>query len=833
MSKQLGSLLLQSGIVDQEQLEAHLEQARRRNVPLWDIVLEEKQISEESLADAFSRWLRIPRVRMASVQIDPEALKGVNEELARKHICIPVKVEGKSLVIAMANPSDFSALQDLQFASGMNVKPVVASRTEITDAIEQYFATEEKAEDFLENVADAIDFRIVNPEKEEDDNTDLDRMDARGSAHLPPVVKMCNLVIRDAIKSKASDIHIEATLNAVQVRFRIDGVLRDYMQIPKWLQNAVVSRLKILAKLDIAERRVPQDGRIKVQFQNRSVDMRVSTLPTHFGEKVVLRILGSATVPTLKDLGFSDEQLEIVDSSLQQPQGLILVTGPTGSGKSTTLYACLEKKKSPEVNIITVEDPIEFQVPGINQVQVNIKAGLTFAGCLRSILRQDPDVILVGEVRDKETAEIGFHASATGHLVLTTLHTNGSIPTIARLLDLGIEPVNITDSVAVVVAQRLARRVCQHCKEEYTPSPKLLERLRLSEADMRFYRGRGCTECGRTGFSGRLAIVELLRMTPTLKELIHRRAPEAEMRKAAGLAGTRFLLEDAMDKVRQGLTTIEEVMRVVQVQEDEITRCPKCESFINLDFSTCPYCMYELKHLCASCGQELKMEWRICPYCNTRTTTQPSLPAPAEPPVAEPTRASAAAAAAPSGGAAGPAAVPHGKKKGRGHADEGVGRPEPAPVPPQPQSVEAASSGLGPARSTVAPSSKRPRILVVDDDDGIKVVVRKALEQLPMEVEIMTASDGVEALEKMKADPADMLVLDVMMPRMDGFTVCEKLRQDLRTTFVPILMLTANADESNRTKGYLVGADDYMNKPFNVPDLNARVTRLLRRTYGL
>jgi type IV pilus assembly protein PilB len=826
MSKQLGSLLLQSGIVDQEQLEQHLEQARKRNVPLWDIVLEEKQISEESLADAFSRWLRIPRVRMASVQIDPEALKGINEELARKHICIPVKVEGKSLVVAMANPSDFNALQDLQFACGMNVKPVVASRTEIIDSIEQYFSTEEKAEDFLENVADAIDFRIVNPEKEEgNDNTDLDAMDARGSAHLPPVVKMCNLVIRDAIKASASDIHIEATLNAVLVRFRVDGVLRDYMQIPKWLQNAVVSRLKILAKLDIAERRLPQDGRIKVQYQNRSVDMRVSTLPTHFGEKVVLRILGSATVPTLRDLGFGDAQLQIVDAALGQPQGLILVTGPTGSGKSTTLYACLQQKKSPEVNIITVEDPIEFQIGGINQVQVNVKAGLTFAASLRSILRQDPDVILVGEIRDKETAEISFHASATGHLVLSTLHTNGTLPTLGRLLDLGIEPVNITDSIAVIVAQRLARRLCQHCKEEYTPAAGLIERLRLNTEDMRFFRGRGCNECGRTGFSKRIAIVELLRITPTLKDLIHKHAPEAEMRKAAGLAGTRFLLEDAMDKVRQGLTTIEEIMRVVQVAADEITRCPKCESFINLDFSTCPYCMYELKHLCASCGQELKMEWRVCPYCNTRTSTQPALQAAAVPIESEPPRASAAAAAA--APAAAPAQERETKKKTR---RDQSGIHEAAAAAPAPQSPAA---GLKPVQSPAAPQTKRPRILIVDDDDGIKLIVKKALQQLPMDVEIMTASDGVEALEKMKEDPADMLVLDVMMPRMDGFTVCEKLRQDIRTTFVPILMLTANADESNRTKGYLVGADDYMNKPFNVPDLNARVTRLLRRTYGL
>jgi type IV pilus assembly protein PilB len=801
MSKELGALLLQAGIVDQKQLEESLDQARRRNVSLWDIVLEEKQISEESLAEAFARWQKIPRVRLASTAVEPEALKKISEELARKHICLPLKTEGRSVVVALANPADYSALQDVQFACGMTVKPVVATRTEILDAIEEYFATEDRAEDFLENVADAQDLRIMTPEKEEE--TDLDRLDARSSASLPPVVKMVNLVIRDAIKSAASDIHIEAALNAVQVRFRVDGVLRDYMQIPKWLHNAVVSRLKILAKLDIAERRLPQDGRIKVQLQNRPIDIRISTLPTHFGEKVVMRVLGSSQIPTLASLGYSDEQLAVLDAALSQPQGLILCTGPTGSGKSTTLYSCLEKRRSAEINIITVEDPIEYQLPGINQVQVNTKAGLTFANCLRSILRQDPDVILVGEIRDLETAEIAFHASMTGHLVLSTLHTNSALATLSRLLDLGVDPVTITDSIALIVAQRLARRTCLRCKEEYEPSSKLLEKLRLDEPGLHFYRGRGCSACNQTGFSGRIALCELLRMTPSLKDLIHRKAPETEMRKAAGLAGTRFLLEDAMDKVRLGVTTLEEVLRVVQLQEEEIIRCPKCGSYINMDFSTCPYCMHELKHLCQSCGQELKLEWRICPYCNTRTGTERALP-PAE-------------------------------EVGISTARMSSYPPVPPPPAPAPAPTPAAAAAPAPALQApgAQPLSKKPRILVVDDDDGIKVVIKKALTQLPIDVAVDTASDGVEALDKMQQDAADLVVLDIMMPRMDGFTVCEKLRQGVRTAFTPILMLTANADESSRTKGYLVGTDDYMSKPFSVPELNARILRLLRRTYGL
>jgi type IV pilus assembly protein PilB len=783
MSKKLGPLLLQTGIFNQQELEDCLETARRQNKSLWDIIIDEKKVSEESLAETFSKWLKIPRVRLASITLEPDALKAINEDLARKHEVLPLNIENKQLVLAMANPTDFEALQDVEFAAGMRVKTVVASRTEIADAIEQHYAPEDRMQDFLANVSDAADFKIVATDKEE---VDLDRMDSRSAAELPPVVKMVNLVIHDAIRTSASDIHIEPALNAVQVRLRVDGVLRDYMQVPKWLHNAVVSRLKILAKLDISERRLPQDGRIKVQFQNKPIDIRISTLPTHFGEKVVMRVLGSAAIPTFKQMGFNETQGGVMEGALGQPQGMILVTGPTGSGKSTTLYAMITKRQSPEVNIVTVEDPIEYQLAGISQVQVNIKAGLTFAACLRSILRQDPDVILVGEIRDLETAEIAFQAAMTGHLVLSTLHTNSSLATIARLLDLGVDPFLITSSVSVIIAQRLARRICSKCKEAYTPSSGLLEKIKLENPDMIFNRGRGCAACANTGYAGRVGLYEILRLTPTIKELIHRKASENELRKTAGLAGTRFLLEDAMEKVRAGITTLEEVLRVIQLQEEEIVRCPKCASFINMDFSTCPYCMYALKNLCSSCGQEMKLDWKICPYCNARS---------------------------------GPAAPVEPTQKA---------------LPGEAEAAPAAEGGPAPRRGPAyLPAPKKPRVLVVDDDDGIKKVIQKALSQLPMEMDILLAGDGVEALKTIEEQTPDLVITDVMMPRMDGITLCKQLREDIRTAFVPIMMLTANADETNRTKGYLVGTDDYVNKPFSVPDLNARVLRLLRRTYGL
>jgi len=606
--------LVKSGVLTAAAIEAVRRQPEYQKLSLFESLLASGALSEEALADAVGGMLELPRLSLSTVSLAPEAMKLLGEKACRKYGCVGLKIEGKALFVVMANPMDYEAIRDMEFITGMPVRPAVATQSEILEAMEQFFGTEDRLQDFLANVATPSNLLFLPPEKAEAeaDQLDLEAVD------LPPVVKMCNVLISDGIKNQASDIHIEPGVKFVQVRMRVDGVLREYMQIPKWLQSPLISRLKILAKLDIAERRVPQDGRIKVNLLHRSVDLRVSTLPTHFGEKVVLRILGNADVPSLQALGFSESQLPLVEGVLHQPQGMILVTGPTGSGKSTTLYSMVTALRSPQVNIITVEDPIEYQLPGINQVQVNPKAGLTFASCLRSILRQDPDVILLGEIRDLETAEIAFQAAMTGHLVLSTLHTNSSLATVARLLDLGVDPQLITSAVSMILAQRLVRQTCAKCKTPHSPPARLLERLRIQEGDFVFHQGQGCAACGMTGFSRRLGVYEILRMTPSLKELIHRKAGEGELRKAAGMTGTRFLLDDAMEKARQGLTTLEEVMRVVQLQEDEITRCPECNAFINLDFSSCPYCLTTLRHLCAQCGEELKPEWLLCPYCNTR-----------------------------------------------------------------------------------------------------------------------------------------------------------------------------------------------------------------------
>ena len=760
---QFESLLLKGGLTADE-LQTFRGLAREQEVLLLDVLLREKRITEETLAEMFTS-LNIPRLRVASASVEPEALAKLSEKLARKHVCLPVKVERKSLVIAMANPLDYEAIQDIQFASGLDVKPLVATRTEVLDGIAQHYAPDDRLREFVAHVTQTDDFRILR-EKTENGDEDGPRAPL-ASTEVPPVVKLCNLMIYDAIKADASDIHVEPGLNDIQVRMRIDGVLRSYTSFPKWLHDPVVSRLKILARMDIAERRVPQDGKIKVEFRQKPLDVRVSTLPTHFGEKVVMRILGSGRLAELGGLGFTAAQLRVIEGALNQPQGLILVTGPTGSGKTTSLYSMLTHRRSAEVNTVTIEDPIEYQLPGIAQVQVNVKAGLTFVGALRSILRQDPDVILLGEIRDLETAEIAFQAAMTGHLVLTTLHTNSSIATIARLVDLGVDPFLITSSVSLIVAQRLVRRICDHCKEVYTPAADVLDKLRAG-AQLTAYRGRGCVACGQTGYSGRTGIYEILRMTPALKQMVNRKATEADMRKAAAHDGTGLLLDHARELLRAGVTTPEEILRVVQIDEDETIRCPQCGASIQADFSTCPYCRHTLQRACASCHQELKLEWKACPYCNTA-------------------------------------------------ADD--------PVPGEQLLANRPVKGLLP--------TGQARILVVDDDAMIHVAVAAALNGLERKPEIVRADDGMDALAEIERKVPDLIILDVNMPRLDGFAVCERLRKDLRTAFVPILMLTGSTDEGNRTKGYLVGTDDYMAKPFSVPELTARVTRLLRRTYGL
>jgi type IV pilus assembly protein PilB len=796
MKVQLASVLQKNGILTAEQIaEAQkLSQSTKRSFS--EILLKDMGVAEERLAEVFAEHFRLPYVRLAAATVDPGAVKLLSESQARKLVCLPIKKEESTaaaavrrrptLVLAMSDPSDLAAIQQVEFATGCVVKPVVATRTEVEDALDHYYAPEDWLNDFLRNINESENFEVFSP--------DDDESQGKGPVKAgkdSPAVKMANVIIQNAIHQEASDIHIEPGLNHVQVRNRIQGLLREYMQMPKWIQDPLVSRIKILAQLDISERRVPQDGRIKVSFEKREADLRVSTLPTHFGEKVVIRILGSGSkVPSTSSLGLGEEDLEILRNAAGQPQGMVLVTGPTGSGKTTTLYSVIDEKKSPDINIITVEDPIEFQLPGINQVQLNTKAGLTFAASLRSILRQDPDVILVGEIRDLETAEIAFHAAITGHLVLSTLHTNGTAATIGRLLDLGVDPQLMSSSINLIVAQRLLRKLCPNCKQRCKPDPKVLQRLQLEDAQIDYYGPSGCEMCAKSGYSGRIGVYELLRVAPNIRDLITKNASEPEFHQTAIENGMIPLLEGAIDLARDGITSVEEIVRVIQLQDEGMTRCPNCAVYIDRDFTACPHCTYALKVMCESCEQELKPGWRICPYCSATVEKPSSALNPGK-----------------------PRALPPGSS---------------TMIPPQ-----AARQVETEPVAAIPEPRKRPRILVVDDDEVMRAIIMRAVDLLPQKPEILEASNGRDALNMATELKPDLILLDVMMPGMNGIEVCQRLRSNIQTAFLPVVMLTASTDEETRTKGFLVGTDDFMGKPLSVPELHARLNRLLRRTYGL
>jgi type IV pilus assembly protein PilB len=817
-------LRIQGGI-SQDQLRTAIIKCSEQKKSLIEYVLADEKVSEEGLADSIASYLRFPRVNLAATNIDPEAVKLMPQEVARKYLCIPIRFENRQMHLAMANPTDYRALQEVEFVLGRTVKVFVCTRTEILDAIERFHKTEDTLKEFTDNLEGAMDLKITPVDSTE---AEVNISRSMSAAELPPVVKVVNLIIQDAITQRGTDIHVEPTLNDVQVRVRVDGVLRPLMQLPKWLTNPVSSRLKVLSRLDIAERRVPQDGRLKVNMHGQSYDFRVSTLPTLFGEKVVMRILSSDTqLPTLEKLDLDDHDRRILLGSLMQPQGLILVTGPTGSGKTSTLVACLAHRKSPGLNIITVEDPLEYQIQGINQVQVNVKTGLTFAAALRSILRQDPDVVLVGEMRDLETTEIAFHAALTGHLVLSTLHTNSAIATLTRLLDLGVDPTLVNSAVTLIIAQRLVRKLCKDCKRPSEPPAWMLERLGVDQkAPIVFYEAVGCSKCGGTGYVGRAAVLEFLPMTKSLREIIASRMPEVEIKSTLRKQGMKFLLDKGREVAEKGNTDLNELFRVLQLdaeEEDAGSHCPHCNAVIESGFTICPSCMSHLTFICQQCRQELKKEWNVCPYCQTPVGEERLQLPPAE--LSLPA-AGVDAKTLPSGEAELSSPAPPEPAPDRGHSKK-------RRSPGGKLAEETSTVATEPPRAVQTAPPKKPVILIVDDDASIRTIVRKALEQLPFPIETHIAADGAEALQVAEKIHPDLLVLDVMMPGMDGFEVCSKLRSQVKTAFIPIMMLTANSNEQGRIKGYLVGADDYVSKPFSVPELNARVTRLLRRAYGL
>jgi type IV pilus assembly protein PilB len=561
----LGDRLVAEKLISTEQLQRALAEQKGSADKLGTILVRLGFITEDSLVSFLSKQYSIPAITVAQVDPDPDVLKLVPEQIAKKHSVLPIKRMGNTLTLAMADPTNVFALDDVGFMTGLQIQPVVASEAAIRKAFERLYETGASVTDMMSELEEAdTDVEVV--EGGEETFTKADVFDLKESADEAPVVRLINMILTDAIRRGASDIHLEPYEKVFRVRFRIDGVLHEIMTPPKRLEAALTSRVKIMATLDIAERRLPQDGRIKLRYHQREIDFRVSTLPTIFGEKTVMRILDKDALQLdLTALGFDPWSMEQFTKAIHSPYGMILITGPTGSGKTTTLYSAIHTINSPDINIMTAEDPVEYNLKGVNQVQVNDEIGRTFAACLRSFLRQDPDVILVGETRDLETAQIGIRAALTGHLVLSTLHTNDCPSTPARLLDMGIPPFLVSSSLQLILAQRLGRRVCKDCKEPYEASEdSLVPYGHVSQGlgTINLYKGKGCQTCNFTGMKGRVAIYEVMPISNEIRDLILRNATTNEILEAAASQGMKTLRQNALQKVIDGVTTIEEVLRV-------------------------------------------------------------------------------------------------------------------------------------------------------------------------------------------------------------------------------------------------------------------------------
>jgi len=567
VSRRLGDLLVREGLIDNEQLARALQEQKGSNDKLGSILVKLSFVTEENLIAFLSRQYGIQSITLSQLDIDPDILKLVPEQIARKYEVLPVKLQGNTLTLAMGDPTNVFALDDVGFMTNLQVIPAVASQAAIRQAIDRSYDSKGGgiAEIVSEMEGAAADVELVEGD-EEAAASKVDVFELKESADEAPVVRLINMILVDAIRRGASDIHLEPYEKVFRVRFRVDGVLHEIMTPPKRLEAALTSRVKIMASLDIAERRLPQDGRIKLRFNQREIDFRVSTLPTIYGEKTVMRILDKDSLQLdLTMLGFDSWSLEQFTKAIHNPYGMILITGPTGSGKTTTLYSAIHTINSPDINIMTAEDPVEYNLRGVNQVQINEEIGRTFASALRAFLRQDPDVILVGETRDLETAQIGIRAALTGHLVLTTLHTNDCPSTVARLLYMGIPPFLVSSSLTLILAQRLGRKVCKDCKQPYDADEETLVpygHVPQGLGKISFYKGKGCATCNFTGMKGRIAIYEVMPVNQDIRDLIIRNAPAVEIGEAAQRQGMKTLRQNALQKVIEGGMTIEEVLRV-------------------------------------------------------------------------------------------------------------------------------------------------------------------------------------------------------------------------------------------------------------------------------
>jgi type II secretory ATPase GspE/PulE/Tfp pilus assembly ATPase PilB-like protein/ActR/RegA family two-component response regulator len=751
-------------LIGREKLDA-LRASKSAADTLWETTVQAALANDQQILATLATRFRLKIADLG--QSERGARDFVPEQVARRYHVLPMRITDSFLEIATAAPFDLDCEKTLAFATGREVRMYLASPSAISNKIDELYRPENVIDKLLEGIETA-DVTTLEDEQLADELTA-----SAEQASQRPVVRLVDLILSEGILSRASDIHIEPEEGGVAVRYRIDGVLRQVMKVPRAAGLPLISRLKIISSLDIADRLRPQDGRARVAVNGTPVDLRVSTLPASLGEKVVIRILDTRrTVLSLDSLGLTEEESAEIRGLLANRDGIILVTGPTGSGKTTTLYSALRVVQSEGVNIVTVEDPVEYRLAGIVQVQVHEKAGLTFASALRSILRQDPDVVLVGEIRDRETAQIAVQASLTGHLVLSTLHTNDAPNAVTRLVDIGVESFKIATAVRGVVAQRLMRRLCPSCKEVWVESiPPKMHRWIPRETPL--YRAVGCAECAMTGFRGRFSIVEVLRVTAEVERRIGQNATADKIAEAAHAAGMRTLWESGLEHVLKGDSTIDELLRVVDMPaEDE-------------------------------------------PLERRRSGAKPKVEAPAAGGEAAPRRETPAPDARPE------------RAGGDGHANlEGAFE----------LLEEELMAGIGQRGTDAVARSAAPsavdaggaKVLLVDDEDQLRRVMRDLLEREGYAV--IEAGDGVEALDQVDRHAPDIIVLDLNLPGLDGYGVLSHLRSRRATEHIPVVVLTARGDEENEVRVFEFGADDFLSKPFRARALSARLDAVLRRT---
>lgn len=841
------NIFIKTGLITEKELEAATKEKEKTPwVSISEVLISLNYATDKGIASVLSTQLGLPLVELpADMEVDQELLQLFGVKLANKYSIFPISRTGKILKLAMGNPLDFNAIQAVEFKLTCSISPVVASYADIRAAIERSYSIDEDIEDIINDARYSQGPEFVN---DQDDNSNMALNKLKVESQTAPTVRIVNKILQKAARMGASDIHIEAQQQEVAVRYRIDGIMNDIMKLPKAMLNGIVSRIKIIAKLDIAERRIPQDGKLIMAYEGRQFDVRVSTLPTKFGEKVVMRLLNASnSTVSLDEIGLLPSAMRLMLHFSELKQGIVLVTGPTGSGKTTTLYALLKELLKKKLNIVTFEDPIEYQIPGVNQVQINEKKGLTFANGLRSALRQDPDVIMVGEIRDAETLEVALQASITGHLVLSTVHTNDAASTISRIKNLGGENFQISSGLAGIVAQRLVRTICNNCREVHSPKPNIMKQLQAKAGEdfsYTFYKGKGCDKCSNTGYRGRMGVYEVLDVNNSIQSLIVADASDIQIREQAIENGMFTMAMDCIEKLRYGVTTIDELERVFVLDSKIGDKCPGCEKTLTQQFGICPYCSYVLIHICPSCKKEMDPDWNLCPFC--RIDLRKPFP-----PIANDHLLAAAPQQKLLPTEYNRLALPPMQEQKINQNNLSLSAANPPQqlllsnyneelmeeiiidesYPLNKTDIFLPNSNL-PTQQQTNVVAERPQynVLIVEGDEILVIGLQTYLTRENFNVRV--ARDGFEALESMLAFTPQLVVVDIMTLRMDGYEFIRALRQESSTTFLPVIILSTKDSIEDKILGFTLGIDDYLDKPFSSEELSSRIRTVLRRIYG-